>query len=68
MAVELSTEDVTEKESRARAEFDREVVADQLQRVYEYVLNDRRPEAVGATEKLAERLDVSVERPARFPE
>jgi hypothetical protein len=38
-------------------------VAEQLQQVYEYVLEGRRPEAVGATEQLAEKLAVEVHRP-----
>ena len=38
-------------------------VAQQLQQVYEYVLEGRRPEAVGATEQLAEQLAVEVHRP-----
>jgi hypothetical protein len=42
---------------------DGEEVAEQLQQVYEYVLEGRRPEAVGATEQLAEQLAVEVHRP-----
>lgn len=39
-------------------------VAAQLQRVYEYVLEGRQPEAVGATEELAAELAIAIERPA----
>ena len=46
---------------------ERDEVAERLQKVYEYVLADRRPEAVGATESLAAALDVEVERPGQFP-
>ena len=49
-------------------DVDRDEVATQLQQVYEYVLNNRRPEAVGATERLARQLDIDIERPPRFSE
>lgn len=47
----------------SEAEIDRTDVAPQLQRLYEYVLDGKRPEAVGSTERLAEELDIDIERP-----
>lgn len=49
-------------------DIDHDEVATQLQQVYEYILNDQRPEAVGATERLAQQLNIDLERPPRFPE
>jgi len=66
MSTEVPVEDVGNWKAQTAGEFDEEAVAEQLQRVYEYVLDDRRPEAVGATEQLAERLGIEVERPDRF--
>lgn len=67
MSTEVSVEDVGNLDTRTTGELDERAVAEQLQQVYEYVLDDRRPEAVGATEQLAEQLGVEVERPERSP-
>lgn len=50
------------------ADSDHDRIATQLQRVYEYILHDQRPEAVSGTEQLAQELDIGLERPPRFPE
>lgn len=65
MSTEVSAEDVGDLNAQTAGALDERAVAEQLQQVYEYVLDDRRPEAVGATEQLAEQLDVEVERPDR---
>ena len=67
MAADLSVEELTEFESLTDDSVDHRAVAEQLQRVYEHVLNGKRPEAVGATEQLAEDLDIDIRRPDRFP-
>ncbi|MEF8863957.1 MAG: hypothetical protein V5A40_19745 [Haloarculaceae archaeon] len=67
MSTEVSAERAVELEARAGEAFDEGAVAEELQRVYEYVLSDRRPEAVGATECLAEQLGIDIERPDGFP-
>lgn len=66
MLTEGSTEDGMELEARVTKMYDADAVADQLQEVYEHVLNDKRPEAVGAAEELAKQLNIKVERPDRF--
>jgi len=68
MSTEVSAEDVGNLRAQTAGELDEDAVAEQLQQVYEYVLDDRRPEAVGATERLAEQLGVEVGRPGRFPD
>jgi hypothetical protein len=60
MAAEIS---VPERVGRTSAATRDDEVAAQLQRVYEHVLAGRRPEAVGATEELAEELAIEIERP-----
>lgn len=52
----------------SEAEIDRAEVAEQLQQLYEDILNGKRPEAVGSTERLAEQLDIEIKRPQQFPE
>lgn len=52
---------------RATWIYDKRTVTAQLQEVYEHILNDRRPEAIGATEKLAEQLDIKIKRSDQFP-
>lgn len=52
------------KEGRSRVPTADGEVAAQLQQLYEYILDDRRAEAVGATERLAEQLAVELDRPA----
>jgi hypothetical protein len=66
MSTEISAEEGTALRSLAEENTAQKAVAEQLQRVYEHVLNGRRPEAVGATERLAEQLDMELERPGRF--
>lgn len=53
-------------DAQATGKYDEWAGADQLQEVYEHVLNDRRPEAVGAIEKLAKHMDIKIERPDQF--
>jgi len=67
MSIEVLAEDGMEPEAPTAGDLDEREVAEQLQRVYEYILHDRRPEAVGATERLANQLDVHIERPDEFP-
>jgi hypothetical protein len=67
MSSEVVAEDGLELHALTARDLDEEKVAEQLQRLYECVLNDRRPEAVGATEQLADQLGVRVERPDGFP-
>jgi hypothetical protein len=62
MAAEIPIPERSASASPATGGGEDEVAA-QLQRVYEYVLQGRRPEAVGATERLAEELAVDIERP-----
>jgi hypothetical protein len=67
MSTDVSAESAVELDARMKEAFDEGAVAEELQQVYEYVLSDRRPEAVGATECLAEQLDIDIERPDGFP-
>ena len=67
MSIEVSAEEATESDAVAAGDLDEGEVAEQLQQVYEYILHDRRPEAVGATERLASQLDMHLERPDGFP-
>ena len=52
-------------EAVSKGAVDRDRASIQLQQLYEYILNDQRPEAVGQTEELAQLLDIRIERPAR---
>jgi hypothetical protein len=45
-----------------------EEVSIQLQQLYEWILDDQRPEAVAETERLADRLGIDIERPSGYPE
>lgn len=67
MSIEVSADDAMEPEALTAGDLDEGEVAEQLQQVYEYILHDRRPEAVGATERLANQLDMHLERPDEFP-
>lgn len=67
MAAEISDGESVQFEPLTNDGTDHDSVAEQLQQVYEHVLNGQRPEAVGATEQLAQELDIDVKRPSRFP-
>jgi hypothetical protein len=67
MATEAPFTNPSDVELARTGDAERDEVAERLQQVYEYVLADRRPEAVGATESLAAALDVDIERPGQFP-
>ena len=67
MSTEVSVNETTDRNTRPSTEVDQEAVAGQLQRLYEHILADRRPEAVSSTEVLADQLGVEIERPDRFP-
>jgi hypothetical protein len=54
-------------EAVSKGGMDQDQVSMKLQQVYEYILNDQRPEAVGQTEELAQLLDIEIERPPRYP-
>lgn len=67
MAAEIPQEERVEISLPPNIDSDQAEVASQLQRLYEHILNGQRPEAVGATEQIAEQLDIDIERPQRFP-
>lgn len=67
MSAEVPIGEATELDSRIGTGFEQDAVATQLQQVYEHILEGKRPEAVGATERLANQLDVEIERPDQSP-